>query len=698
MQLPPELSFLSPLLIEPSEAYKTASWLLSNFEDQIWEYSFSYETPKKLDWSIALEDGSLLIAPKNDKLLRGFKYFLTTCTRDASGYLAETDDAAKQSNSFRLACHIIDYLLIHSNRYQLSLYGLEGLTGGNLIEILDALTSKPTTSESIYNWSNRLRKYCLTLAAQTDKHAITEIIKKNPKISVITKEQLEDDTLGIPQERIPEVRAALYLKNLYHTQQSTGNQPNTILLSQEIYPETLSGKNLSKSIHHILCYNESASLFVREYPAAPIRSGPTELMRDKTYIAYRRTLYNLGGLHEVGLPAPTIEALIEVDKFIPKISASGRFRSLPSEHVFKSIRNAIDFHLAHGDELVKAFCRISLECKKLKIPPTSITQENIQKLIGPKLTELGVNRLSLAIRPVSTGHNRHGVKGEKLKYFESLRKNAGLFELIAVYVGGIQLTVGVLMARRVSELYNLEADGCLDNSEQWLIFGNAKSTRHLFGYRRKEARPIEPITVDMIKNLIKMQKILKRIGYIPKLQKLFSAPHRKGAASLTDCSVGLYNRHLDIFCDYFETPLNSAGERYYFRQHQLRRFFAMLFFYCGSFARIDTLRWMLGHTDPRHVYRYITESTDGAVLAGAKAHYVAEQLHQGNVENFLALADLLKKRHGTDNFSLIDANDLEDQIQDLMQEGWVEIEPEFFTDHQGQKFKVVARLIREDEA
>ncbi len=69
----------------------------------------------------------------------------------------------------------------------------------------------------------------------------------------------------------------------------------------------------------------------------------------------------------------------------------------------------------------------------------------------------------------------------------------------------------------------------------------------------------------------------------------------------------------------------------------MRRFFAMLFFYCGQLRQLDTLQWMLGHTDPKHVYRYITESTDGEVLASAKAQAVAEQLHQGNYENFMEL-------------------------------------------------------------
>ncbi|MNP34759.1 hypothetical protein D3C76_1280650 [compost metagenome] len=182
------------------------------------------------------------------------------------------------------------------------------------------------------------------------------------------------------------------------------------------------------------------------------------------------------------------------------------------------------------------------------------------------------------------------------------------------------------------------------------------------------------------------------------MQTLFALPSFKGSVQLTDSGAYTYNRNLDLMCDYFETPLNAKGERYYFRQHQMRRFFAMLFFYCGSFAKLDTLQWMLGHTDPKHVYRYITESTDGAVLASAKAQTVAEQLHHGDIENYVELTQLLKHRYGTEKLTLISAHDLEDQIRELMDEGWVEIEPEYFNDHRGKQFKLVARLVRAPEA
>ncbi|WLH51290.1 integrase [Pseudomonas tolaasii] len=698
MQLPPELDFLAPFLVEPTEAYRYASWLLNDFDAHVWEYSFDYKHPKTLDWQVTLDDGTLLTDTKNRNLMLGFKYYLTSCTRDDSGYLQETNEVqGQQLQRFCHACHVLDFLLINGKRYQLGKYGLEGLTAGNLIEILQTLADAPVVSESVYNWNERLREHCLTLVKETSSTALAETLQAMPQLAEISDEQRVENNLGIDCELIPNIRAALYLKGFYH-KQVLGNQPNTTLLSQAIYPEVLWGKNQPKVTYDILIYNDDLSQFEREFPGAPVTSGAREKMRDSTYAAYRRAVYHLGVLHELELPAPRTEALVQAEKFHPDLSTIGRYRTLPSDMVFKGLRQAIEFHLDYGHDLTKAFCRIALECRKRGISPSTLTGPEVQQLVGPKLAAFGVSKLSLVIKSTNDGTYQSNTKGTKKAYFESLRANRGFYELIGVYVGCVQLTVGILMARRVSELYGLNAKDCLDETEEWLLFRNAKSTRHLFGMRRREARPIEPVAADMIKTLIRMQKVLRRIGYIPKLQTLFAMPSFQGAARLTDSSAYMYNRNMDIFCDYFETPLTAEGERHYFRQHQMRRFFAMLFFYCGSFAKLDTLQWMLGHADPKHVYRYITESTDGAVLASAKAQVVAEELHQGNYENFLELTQLLKERYGTEKFTLISTNDLEDQIVELMEEGWIEIEPEFFRDHEGNKFKIVARFKRVPEA
>lgn len=691
MKLPPELSFLEAVLVNPIDSYRTATWLISEFDDTTWLVNFDYEEPKQFRWDITLDDGSLLTSSKNKKLLESLKYYLTASTRDEQFGQSNAVDG-QQVKRFMNACNIIDYLLIESARFQIAKHGLGGLTGGNLIEILQKIASHPSTYESIYDWTNKLAKFCYELFSRTDKGEILKLLNLMPQLSIITNEQKDDDTLGIPLELIPSIRACFCISQLYYKGRN-GNQHNTVALSKIIYGNCVWGNSASKPIHSILCYNDNSSLFSREYPRASVRTGNRERLGKSGFNGFRYAIYSLGFLHEIGVDAPSVDALLEAERFAPELPSGGRFRTLPSGVVFASIRNAIEFHLDHGQLLTKALCRIALECKKRKISPAALTSTEIVALVGPKLSKFGISRLSLSVKN-GLEENPYQLKGSKNTYFNELRNNSGLYELIAVYLGGVQLVIGVLMARRASELHTLNAATCLDETETWLLFLNAKSSRHLFGLRKREARPIEPIAASMIKSLIRMQKVLKRIGYIDNYQSLFSSPHFRGAAKLTEVNSASYNRNLDMFCDYFETPVNSNGERIYIRQHQLRRFFAMLFFYCSSFTKLDTLQWMLGHTDPTHVWHYITESTDKSILNEAKAHFVSEQICSGDYSNYIELAELVKDRYGTGNFGLIDSDDLEVYLQELMTEGWLEIEPEFFSDHQGKQYKIVAKLIR----
>ncbi|WP_313594364.1 integrase [Pseudomonas oryzihabitans] len=694
MQLPPELAFLAPLLQSPGEEYKSAVWLLSDFDSPIWKYSFEYKkNPKELDWDVKMSDGSSLLDEKNKATLLGFKYFLTTSTRNDSDTGETNDITGQQAREFWRACHIIDFLLLNDARYKISTYGLAGLTGGNLIELLDTVSKNTSISESVYDWTNMVKEYCYNLLKGTDESRILDTLKQRPQLLIITSEQKDDDEMGIPFNLIPPIRACLYLNDMYGSPQvDYGYQPNTIRLSQVLYPGCLWGKGQPKTTHHILGFNDDVSMFTREHPGVPAHTGTNSVMRDQTYFGYRSSLYNLGILHEIGLPAPQISALMEANAYAPELGIKGRFRTVPSDIVFKSIRHAIEFHIEHGEEITKGFCRVALECQKRSVAPSTLSEAEVQNIVGPYLVNLGVTQLSLSSRIIDSKTLRESVKGEKTEYFRKLRANAGLYDLLACYVGGVQLVVGVLMARRVSELYALKANNCLSKCGDWLHFGNAKSTKQLFGFRRTEARPIEPISADMIKNLVKMQKILLRIGYIKSYKTLFALPDMRGLKLMVEASNTRYNRNLDIFCDYFEMPLNDIGQRWYLRQHQMRRFFAMLFFYCGSFSNLDTLRWMLGHSDIQHVWNYITESTDGAILASAAAQHAAENIHIGNTENFKELVELIKERYQTENYTLISTSDLEEYINDLLNEGMIEIGPEFFQDADGKHVKIVSRL------
>lgn len=686
MALPPELDFLAPFYEDPSVSLKSVDWLLSKFEADQWHYSFEYKEPKTIDWAVQLDDGSCLTDNKNRNLLSGLKYYLTSSTTHHSK--SATKSNIVRSREFNRALNIVDFILLNSEQFKLARYGLGGLGRDALKLILDEIGSNNDTAESVYGWSKRLSLFCLKLVLDTDPSAIRDTLTDHPELVIITPEQIDNNNLDIPVEAIPNVRAALYLNN-YYRNASGGKSPNSASISNKIYRNTLKGRFETKPTPTMLfVHNES---FVRECLPIPVTTGVRERMGISGFRDYRSSLYALGILHELGLPAPSPEDLIAAKGFNNLPTTSGRFRTLPSHVVFGAVKDAIEFHIKHGDNIINGWCRVVLHCKKNNLSLSEFNDNELIKVIGKDLIELGVCRLGLSRRTAETPVG-NTIKGPRSVYFDKLRANHGLVELVKIYVGCTQVVVGSIMGRRVGELLDLHTTNCLDTSEQWLVFLNRKSTYRLFGTRKIEARPIEPIAVQMIKRLIRLQRILLRIGCINEMKELFSSPYTRYDMVFTSASITTYNQNLDLFCDYFKTETNKDGRRYYIRQHQLRRFFAMLFFYSSSFGGLETLQWMLGHTDVTHVWHYITEAMDGATLRGAKAQFVAEALHNGDVASYENLAALIKSKYGTDNFTVVDTDELENYLLDLMEDGSIEIEPEFFEDNDGQKFKVIAKV------
>ena len=155
-------------------------------------------------------------------------------------------------------------------------------------------------------------------------------------------------------------------------------------------------------------------------------------------------------------------------------------------------------------------------------------------------------------------------------------------------------------------------------------------------------------TYDLMKQegmkSISARKIAKKLK-VNEGNKIFAFPKISKPWTCSDDKNNYYE-NLDNLMDYFEVDL-IEGKRPYIRQHQLRRFFAMAFFWSKGFKSIDTLRWFLGHTNPEHVYHYIQENTDGAILNNVKAQYIAE-----NIKEYANLESVLKEKfniqHKTD--------------------------------------------------
>lgn len=366
----------------------------------------------------------------------------------------------------------------------------------------------------------------------------------------------------------------------------------------------------------------------------------------------------------------------------------GRFKNVPTPIIFKSIKDGIEFHFKHGPQLLKSYINIAKYSVKHKVNITGIPGETIVSLLEPSIAQLGVQYLGVSTR--SSGRDPGTeLKESKEVYFGKLRDNAGLLELIGVYYGAIQLLVGATMAKRGSELRDLDPTNCLSEDKSWLIARIAKSSHGQKGRRARNARPIDPLAAEMVQTLIDFQKELIEAGFIDQHLPLFSSPGIIGTSSLTPCDVYLYYKNIDLFCDYFEVERDSQGRRYYIRQHQLRRFFALVFLHCGYGASAGILQWMFGHTDPAHIWNYITEELPGKELRNTLSQALSERIASGGATHYTDVIDLIESKFGTRSVAVMDAEKLADYFDFLMETDQMTIEPVFLESDTGLRVDIL---------
>ncbi len=344
-------------------------------------------------------------------------------------------------------------------------------------------------------------------------------------------------------------------------------------------------------------------------------------------------------------------------------------------------------------------------------------------------TEQGYWFQTEAINCLSSEYLKKGVKqiqafAESVeRRFERIRANESLFDLFSVLQGAIQVLVGAIMARRQDELIKLKSHGNLspnvspfseagEKTEYNLIFKVKKTGSK--GVNATIERPIPLSIARFIWQLEQFNIKASELNLCKGKLSLFNNLNSK-QSQLSQVTHNAYNAHLDALCDYLETDLveydNGEYRRNYVRQHQLRRFFAMAFFWSKGTDGMDALRWMLGHSDLEHLYHYISESETGAVLNGAKASVIvrgvvdstselakldgieevrkiiAERL-TGDSSTPITIESVSEAAEDYDDESYLTVphisqlqkeQDIETEVIQLLEEGRITLEPEFFT-------------------
>ncbi|WP_297460731.1 hypothetical protein [Ferrovum sp.] len=685
------LAFLDSVLGPRSGLYRESKWLASDFDENVWHFEMKAPNVSgfSIDFNVKLSNETVLTDKENRRLLNTFKYWINASVHPDNtrgrGF-AYADVTAR--NSIIKVANLIDYFLLNDKYLAISSCGLQAITEDHLKQFSDQQAKDKRIAEHVYGWTERLSEFLLGQVTGSD----FEKLVKSPKCDGIdfastSDNQLEQDNLSIPAELIPRVRYWLWENNLYR-ETSNGEHKyvvNTIRLSELIYGSiTLRGAASAKPCPTILNLSELDGVTSSEYPRVPVTGEDDETISFTGIQNYKTALKALTllkdeALCDEDLLLPPVEIIYAQLTYSPDNVASNRFATLPSQVVLNSVKNAIEFHLQYAEGLAFSLKNLLLKIQEKLANANEGARTSVAKLISPK-------EFSALLHPQMQriGVEKWTISKEK-NYFDALRSNKGLGELLRIYYGSVQIVVSALMARRQTEIVNLKTDSCLDESKRYLVFRKAKSTRLLEGRRVQVARPIDEIAVEMIEKLIEIHRLYIEIGFTNKTGHLFDLVSMQNPTKMLPVHGYHhgYAQNFDLFCDYFETPLRD-GKRFYIRTHQLRRFFALSFFWGSGFGGMDTLRWFMGHTDLQHLYHYITENTPGEVLRHAKSQFLAETLNEHT-----ELRELISDRYGTVDFTVLSTGDLEEYIDELILSGEVDLEPEFIDDDNGQSYRIL---------
>lgn len=678
-----ELAFLNDFC-DNEDRYRQAYWLKGNYSDNVWECSFADQRDLTIRFDIELHNGTSLTDSKNAELLDIFKSWLCIQSHPSiTGGIPLKSIVLR--HRLTKVLHLIDYLLLNGEQFGLSDHGLSLLTRNDIAGILLKVSSNRRIYESIYEWSPRLETFL--------KEKISTLSPADKINALLSYAFLKDDIpdhlqrdTSFNDEEIISSRIWLWINAYYrnHSDFEHKYSVKTSKLCGEMYRNTLFGwtnKSIPSELQLV-----PMTRYYRELEPSPVRTTHQNKANLSSLGPYYSALRSLGMLSNINLKIPS-EELADMNTdwlFSLKRENVGRFKTLPAEVVITSLKKAIEFALAYGDEIVDSYICLAKHAIAEKTTCLVYSNRNcISQFIAPKLREIGVTRWSIDQSPLhlESVHKRC----TKAEFFREFRKNPGLYDILRILYGCVQICVGILMARRSGELAELMSGNCIDTKGKYLFFKNRKSG--IGNNREIEMRPIPPIAVKLIRQLERLQIELLEANILSNNLPLFSYPSKILNTPILKLSQKSMEHTFDFFCDYFETEIDTEGRRFYIRQHQLRRAFAMLFFWNNSFGGMDTLRWFLGHTDAEHLYNYITESIPGEVLVSIKAQFGMEQIRTNSPES-MELAAVVQQHFGTSDFSVLDDLELEEYIEELILDNIVQVQPHFFKTPTGSYHRI----------
>lgn len=713
-------------------------WLESSFTATKWVLTFD-QKPKTIHWdTVYLDDGKKLTNTKHQKLLNSFKYWITAADNplENGGKIISPRVAHIKVNK---VIALINAILLHSRVLKLAKYQLLNVNENFWLNILMKY-AEYGNFQGVYEIDKRT-KVLLDNASQDVSDIDAQVFKeKYPYVSL----DLAQDEVCLSLSEREKACAWLFEQGYYQAGSAIKHTGNSALLGELLFD--------GKMLYHNINLPSYPELYLKEpkrdseYRAVDNRdtSSGTNQHTISKYIEAIRLIHTNLEREDAASPLILPERLSagNISRLV-SLKKQGRTRTLPPKFVFSLIRQCYEFakdHLPTDEGAVTLLDETLTQLFKARSKSTAIRSNtlrpdhrapawNEELHRDMSSTERGYWLQKEAINCLSSEYLKKGIKrvqgfAESIeKRHERIRANESLFDLFSVLQGAVQVLVGAIIARRQDELIKLKSHGNLSpNTDPFSEEGTKVEYSLIFKVKKTGSKGVNatverPIPLSIAKFIwqleqfnIKANELNLAKGKLTLFNNLNSL-----ICELSPINHKTYNAHLDALCDFLETDLveydNGEYRRNYVRQHQLRRFFAMTFFWSKGLDGMDSLRWMLGHSDLEHLYHYISESETGAVLNGAKASVIvrgvvdstselaklegieevrkiiAERL-TGDSSTPITIESVSEAAEDYDDESYLTVphigqlqkeQDIETEVIHLLEEGRITLEPEFFT-------------------
>lgn len=704
------------------------SWLKSEFDSDQWRIIFSKKqgvtsaSSTVIAWDkIKLDDGEFLNAPHHSKLLNTFKRWIINIDNPSLNGGRITSLASSQRNLYYII-KLIECIIHNGAVINLSEMHLSLITKDFLIDMLVSIVTVDEYGVPKYlRFKEYFRKILLENSLRYD------YLLKNKKTHRLSKSSI-----------YKEMADRKCLVNIFNFNDDEYNKVNKYIAHKFVVNNIFDcsmfqkyffrNKLLSstKSMSFLNCivhedyHKTNEKKFYGLYDSMQSTSNlscTTENVDDvnsdsiRTLVKLLKQLSFAADQERISLDSSIFSAINsnEIIKLV-NIAERGRFRTLPVAPMLNLMRDTFEFAFKNIDEILESVIDVfDFQCKFVckRISLNKYARYNFTDLVNALYPEKLVcgdylsSNVDIATRKVS------------------LKSNT-LINRYNILISSVQFLFAIFSAKRLNEINSLKPCSNLipnlnpDNMDHTALFSveSLVMKTGVVGPNEVKAVTQRPMIRSVARLMWKIEsfnKIIMRMGIeLPSLFNLLTGSEKR----LNFAKSPVISPYKYI-CDYFDTPFvneNGIPKKLYFSNHQLRRFFAMIFFWSNGYDGLDSIRWMLGHSSSEHLYHYITESSSGAVLNGVKATHLVNEVQNGKLETIDVLrkaisqyydvaqanieierlSDAVRDYVGDEDYETIpsyisdtDINAIEDTIYQLLHDDVIRLEPTFFTVERG---------------